>query len=309
MRTFLWGVLAVNQLLLLFQLSLTLHSFEVTEFEFRAKLAHSTKTEAALLRAIYKNIEYIKALQSGLGVLALVCGVGLFTHLTGPAIGVLYALAVLAVLISVSRVAWVRQYVHELFMRSAEPVVKLARLLRPVWFITGVPRRVEAVLPQSYDEFLDQLRRIPSTVLKPVQRQRLESILSSEDKVVKDIMTVKKRVVTVEPTATLGPIVLSDLQKSGHGYFPVMAKNGEPEGVLTLADIGDIQLAKQRAKVGDSMSTHIVWAEESASLYELAEVILQEKHYLVLVRNSEGQFSGVVTIADLMKHLVGIVKE
>jgi len=122
-------------------------------------------------------------------------------------------------------------------------------------------------------------------------------------------MTHKKRVVMVEPSATLGPIVLSDLQKSGHGYFPVATKKGEPEGILTLSDVSDIQLAKQRSSVRDIMSQHIAWVEESTSLYELAGAILQEKQYLILVRNLEGEFSGVVTMADLMKHLLGIVKE
>lgn len=302
-------VLAVNQVILLLPLSLTLKDFEVTEFEFRTRLIQYTKAEALLLRTIYKNIEYIKALHLSCSVVFFAWSVGLWTHLMGLVLGVGYAIISGIALVAVSRVSWSEQRAYRLFIRGAGFVVKLAQSLKPLWFVTGVPRRVDAALPHSYEEFLDQLRRIPSTVLKPVQRQRLESVLASEHKVVKDIMTVKKQVVTVEPSATLGPIVLSDLQKSGHGYFPVITKKGEPEGVLTLADIADIQLAKQHAKVSDIMSNHIVWIEESASLYDLAELILEEKHYLVLARNPEGQFSGVVTVADLMKHLVGIVKD
>ena len=89
----------------------------------------------------------------------------------------------------------------------------------------------------------------------------------------------------------------------------MVTKKGEPEGILKLSDISDLQTAKQRSQVREQMSSHLSWVEESTSLYELAAAILQEKQYLVLVRNENAEFSGIVTIADLMKHLVGIVKE
>jgi CBS domain containing-hemolysin-like protein len=56
------------------------------------------------------------------------------------------------------------------------------------------------------------------------------------------------------------------------------------------------------------MSAHTAWAQEDASLFELAAAFLKEKQYVMLVRNQEGEFSGLVTIADLMKHLLGVVK-
>ena len=55
----------------------------------------------------------------------------------------------------------------------------------------------------------------------------------------------------VEPSATLGPIVLSDLQKTGHGYFPVLASGGDVEGILRLADVSDIAAAKKRSTVSE----------------------------------------------------------
>lgn len=57
------------------------------------------------------------------------------------------------------------------------------------------------------------------------------------------------------------------------------------------------------------MSMNIAWVEEDASLFELAKAFLEEKQYIALVKNQEGECSGLVTIADLMKHLLGIVKE
>jgi CBS domain containing-hemolysin-like protein len=309
MRTFLWVALVVDQVALLLRFSVKLRQFEVSEFVFRQQIEHHSGQEAKLRRSLYKQLPQVKMLQALEISIFLLLGAALFSHLNKPVLGVLYAFASLLALTALSRLSWVQHISRQVFMRSLPGVLAVAEFLKPLWLITGLPPRRETVLPSTLGEFTDQLRRIPSTVLQPVQRQRLESVLAGEEKTVKDIMTPKKRVVMVEPSATLGPIVLSDLQKSGHGYFPVATKKGEPEGILTLSDVSDIQLAKQRSLVRDIMSQHIAWVEEGTSLYELASAILQEKQYLVLVRNIEGEFSGVVTTADLMKHLLGIVKE
>jgi CBS domain containing-hemolysin-like protein len=309
MRTFLWVALVVDQVALLLRFSVKLRQFEVSEFVFKQQIEHHTGEDAALRRALYKQLPQVKMLQAIEISIFVVVGAVLFSHLNTPALGVAYALLSLMFLAILSRLESVQRISKQVFMRSLPAVLRVAEILKPLWALTGLPPRRETVLPGTLGEFTDQLRRLPSTVLQPLQRQRLESVLAGEEKTVKDIMTPKKRVVMVEPSATLGPVVLSDLQKSGHGYFPVATKKGEPEGILTLSDVSDIQLAKQRASVRDIMSQHIAWVEEGTSLYELASAILQEKQYLVLVRNLEGEFSGVVTTADLMKHLLGIVKD
>ena len=309
MRTFLWVALVVDQVALLLRFSVRLRQFEVSEFVFRQQIEHHAGEEAKLRRALYKQLPQVKMLQAIEVSFFLVVGAVLFSYLNTPVIGVLYTLVSLLVLTVLSRLKVVQSVSKKVFMQSLGGILSVADFLKPLWLVTGLPPRRETTLPATLDEFTDQLRRLPSTVLQPAQRQRLESVLAGEEKTVKDIMTPKKRVVIVEPSATLGPIVLSDLQKSGHGYFPVATKKGEPEGILTLSDVSDIQLAKQRSSVRDIMSQHIAWVEESTSLYELAGAILQEKQYLILVRNLEGEFSGVVTMADLMKHLLGIVKE
>ena len=114
---------------------------------------------------------------------------------------------------------------------------------------------------------------------------------------------------TVEPGAALGPIVLSDLQKSGHGHFPVMTKKGEPEGVLVLSDVSDIESAKKRLVVRDIMSSHISWVDEEYSLASLMQEFLENKQYIIFVNNSDDLFTGIITVADLLKHSIGVVKE
>ncbi len=309
MRTFLWVVLGLDQILLLLIGSVKLNQFELSEFAFKEELAHQSGQTAKLRRALHKMLPKVRLLQYTELLVGITISTALFCYLNNPVLGVIYTLVALLTVVALSRFGLIQKIATDLFVRSLELVLKVTKLLQPLWAVMGIPARKELLQAHSLPEFTDQLRRLPSTVINPLLRQRLETVLESDSKIVQDIMTPKKRVVMVEPSATLGPIVLSDLQKSGHGYFPVATKKGEPEGILTLSDVADIQLAKQRTQVRDIMASHIAWVEETTSLYELSQALLQEKQYLALVRNGEGVFSGVVTISDLMKHLVGIVKE
>ena len=309
MRTFLWVVLFIDQLAILLIGSVKLNQFEMSEFAFKQQLAHHSGEQAKLRRLLFKLLPQVRLLQQVKLLLAVVVSVVLFSYLNNPALGGIYAALVILIIVMLSRLSMFQKVATQMFTRSLEVILKVTQILHPLWVIIGIPKRKELLQPGSLQEFTDQLRRLPSVVIDPQQRQRLESVLQSDQKIVRDIMTVKKQVVIVEPSATLGPIVLSDLQKSGHGYFPVATKKGEPEGVLTLGDVADLELAKQRTSVAEQMSSRIAWVEEETSLTELAQAFLQEKQYLVLVRNLNGEFSGIVTIADLMKNLVGIVKE
>lgn len=309
MRTFLWVLVGIDQLFLLLVGGVRLKRFELSEFAFREQLNHHSGEAAKVRRQLHRLLPEVKVLQKVELTIGAIASVTLLTHLNRPIIGALYASAAFAVISFLTQFSLVQQLAERLFEVSLGLILKITTSLHMVWVFLGIPKATGSAQPSSLAEFTDQLRRLPSTVLSPIQRQRLEGLLNAEDKTAGQIMTPKKRVVTVEPSATLGPIVLSDLQKTGHGYFPVTTKKGEPEGVLALSDVTDIASAKQRSVVRELMSAHIAWVYESASLYELAETFLSEKQYILFVRNAENELSGIVTIADLMKHLVGIVKE
>ena len=309
MRTLLWVVVGLNQAILMLKGSLTFARFNISEFAFREQLGHHPGIQAKLFRQAYKQLPLLRTWRIVNLVLGGTLSITLFSYLVDPwALGVLYALFGFTVAALLAKLSFFKTMADSLFIRLLEPILKIVTVCQPFLRMLGSNLPSTVAAPGSKAEFVDQLRRLPSTVLSPSERQQLERVLASGDKSVKDIMTLKKRVVSVEPSATLGPVVLSDLQKSGHGYFPVATKKGQPEGILALSDVADIQTAKQRPLVRDLMSEQFSWVEEDTSLDELTQAFLQEKQYLILVRNLDSEFTGVVTIADLMKHTLGVVK-
>jgi Mg2+/Co2+ transporter CorB len=309
MRTFLWVVLFLDQLFLLLIGAVNLNHYELSEFVLREQFGGRGDVYSKLRRSLNKRLPKVKRLQQVELTLAFAVGISLFTHINRPAIGMLYAIGSLLLIILLQRTKIVRQLGSALFERSIDLVIKVVDALKIIWWLIGAPAKRSSVPINSQDELLDTLRRLPSTVVNPVERQRLENVLMAENKTVKDIMTTKKRVILVSPSATLGPVILTDLQKSGHGYFPVATPKGEVEGVLNLGDVSDIHEAKQRTTVRELMSDQMSWVNSDSSIYDLIHVFLKDKQYLVLVRGSDQEFVGVVTIADVMKHLLAITKE
>lgn len=294
------GFIAVNVALLMIAAT-DLRRFDISSFQ----LKHETKE----FKLIHKNLDRIKLLQSVevtiLGVVAVALGVALYGYYGGVAVAI-FGLVLDA---SLMRLGFIRSKANQLFESSLDIILFASRITWPLSYLLGRPLSSSSPRPQSLDELLDIIETLPADVVNSTYKQRLTSVLKTETKIVKDVMTLKKQTLVVDPDATLGPILLSDLQKSGHGYFPVGAKKSHPEGLLDISELTDIHGAKKNKTVRDIMDTNLVWVEEETSLEELVQAFLQEKQYLMFVRNLDGDFTGIVTIADLLEHLTGITKE
>lgn len=298
---------AVNNVTLFYFTALNLNRYRMSAFELRTVLAHRSDPESKLLKKVNKYLPEITTLQFIDMAALIAASAGLLVYLEQSLIGIVYALLLFTIWSMAAKLSVAQAVADHIFALHYEYICRLATYLSPfLKFLRPTPR---IAVISSKEELLDAVQTAPSTVLPPVERQRVELLLKADGKTVKDIMTPKKRVVMIEPSTTLGPVVLSDLQKSGHGYFPVATKKGEPEGVLILNDATTAQLTKGRTAVREVMSAHAAGIGDAASLFDLVEAFLREKQYLMLVRNEEGEFNGVVTIADLMKHLVGVVKD
>lgn len=309
MEVLIWALVVANQLALVLLAALQLDRYDISEVAARNRFSHSSDPRIKLQKQLYDLLPQVRVFIGSLQVLLYTLQVLLVTYLITPWLaGVAVTVAALFS-VGLARLTLVKGVADRYFIASLSVILKATDSLSLLWKVIGVPSRVPLIAPASFAEFSHQLRRLPSTVLSPVQRQRLETVLSSEKKVVRDIMTLKKRVITVEPSAVLGPVLLNELEKSGHRYFPVIGKKQSIKGMLALDDITDIQDTKKRVTVKDVISEQVSTVRGDVAIFELIDKILREKTYILLVVDSDGRFIGVVTIADVMQHTLGVVKD
>lgn len=308
MQNFMWVLLSLDGFLLLIISNVDLDSYEMSEAAAREQLSHKSGGSIKQRRALHKLLPAMRQLKNVLLVILALLFVAILIHQTKPLSAVIWCLAGFFALSVISNFKILASPANFMFEKSLGWLLPLLRFLKPVWWLVGLPPRKNEQLPASKFEFLYQLQRLPSTVLEPNERQRLEDSLQASEKTVEEIMTPKKQVISVAAHATIGPIVLDDLTKTEHGLFPVLDKTDEVIGILDLAQVGDLENAKQRQTVKELMSSQVHSIENSASLLEAAQAFLSAKQYLLIVRKNEA-FHGVITIADLLRSLTGIVKD
>lgn len=309
MRTLLWVVVILDCIFILLIAAVRLKKYATSKFVLHEETRNTEPQYAHLRKKLHSNLSQVNALQKVEVVIAGIVLASLLTYLSGVGRGIAYSLLALLLIAVATRLSFIVHRADILFESTLDVILKTTATLKPLWILLGVKNLQQFSVPRSEDELVDMVAVLPSSALSSGQKKRIISALQSYSKKVSSIMTPKNKIVTVKPSAVLGPILLSDLQKSSHGYFPVMVKNGAPEGILQLSHLTDMQQMKTSKTVADVMQPNIVWAEEDMSIDELIQLFLQEKQYIVCVRNLSGDFIGVVTIADIMKHSLAIEKE
>jgi CBS domain containing-hemolysin-like protein len=302
-----WVLLILDQLFLLIVGSANLSKYDLTDFQIKKLLEGKKDQHSQLLRRLHKNLQYVKRQQQFELTLAFMVGVLLFTHLITPIyVALLWGTITALVIMVLRRSEIIKKHSYSLFENMLNLIISVSVAMRPLWWVVGLPEKTHIVTPHSKEELNDVITRVPSISVE--EKQRLKLILEADEKTAKDIMTTAGRVKHVGAKATLGPIVLSDLEKTGHGYFPVFSKKEGIVGMLNLKQVSDISSAKAYGKVRDIMSEDVVWVPSDMSVFEVAQVFLQAKQYVLLVRNEEMEFAGMITIADILKHTLAIVK-
>lgn len=132
---------------------------------------------------------------------------------------------------------------------------------------------------------------------------RIERVLLAGEKQVVDIMVARKDVKNVHLNDEVGPILMKELHDSGRGQFPVFEQeNKDVVGILSLQRATE---ARSGGKVMDIMDPRVRYIHEDATLSDALKAFFRTKQYLLIVVNNFEECSGIVTIRDVVEHLVG----
>lgn len=139
-----------------------------------------------------------------------------------------------------------------------------------------------------------------------VDQQTLEIVehaLKFADKKVSDILTPRRVVKAVSVDDTIGPVLMTDLHKSGHSRFPVY--EGKQDNIVGILYLRDLVRAKAGGTVQKVMSRTVCYVHEDQPLTEALQAILKTHQQLFVVVNSFEEYVGIVSIEDIMEDIVG----
>ncbi len=185
------------------------------------------------------------------------------------------------------------QYIHPVIGKFTTFI----RKHRPVSVHTGL---------YTKDDLIDLFTRQKVQSDNQVDVQTLEIVqhsLQFGSKAVNDILTPRRVVKAVASTDTIGPILMTDLHKSGFSRFPVY--EGKQDNIVGVLYLRDLVRAKSGGAVQKIMSKQVCYVHEDQPLTEALQAILKTHQQQFIVVNTFEEYVGIVTIEDILEEIIG----
>jgi CBS domain containing-hemolysin-like protein len=221
-------------------------------------------------------------------------------------VAILLALAWLLVMELLGSRQWLAQLAQKYSMQYEAQLLSAARTLGLALQLLADSRALggsAAATFYSKDELQQEVER-DTQVLDRDEKLLIRQALVYQDMLVRDIMTPRSVVVTVETGETFGPLLLDRLHKSGHSRLPVIDGDlDHVRGVLYMHDL--VLLDPKMKKVDDVMNRKVYYVHQNRSLDHVLQAFLRTKHHLFMVVNEFEEVMGVVSIEDVLETIIG----
>jgi CBS domain containing-hemolysin-like protein len=189
--------------------------------------------------------------------------------------------------------AWVMSHLY--------PVLnKIGKLIKSHGRIT-----VHSGLYQKEDliELLDRQQKQPDNRMTADELAVVKGALTYSDKLIRDVMTPKRVVKTVAENASVGPLLMDELHKSGFSRFPVVGDKADH--IVGTLYMKDLVKAKSSGRVRDLMKKSVYYVNEEKPLRHALQAFLKTKHHLFIVVNGFEEIVGIITIEDVLEQVLG----
>lgn len=202
--------------------------------------------------------------------------------------------------------SWLARLAEQQSRRLEPYMLRVTHTLRPVLRILADSRVLGGGAVATFyskDELLAEIEQDQQALSKD-EKLLLRQALMYQDMLVRDIMTPRSVVITVDANDTMGPLLLDRLHKSGHSRFP--AVHGDIDhvmGVLYMHDL--VPLDPKVKKVSDAMSGKVFYVHQDKPLDHVLQAFLRTKHHLFMVVNEFEEIMGVVSIEDVLEAIIG----
>lgn len=189
--------------------------------------------------------------------------------------------------------AWLLNYLHPLFNR----IVMFVDRHRPITIHTGIYTK-EDLVDLIQDQKVQPYNRIDKVVLDVAQHA-----LTFGDILVRDVMIPRRTVKMIAADETIGPVLMSELHKSGFSRFPVYA--GKKDNLLGTLYMKDMVKAKTGGMIESVMQADLAYIHEEQPLTDALQAILRTHRHQYIVVNSFEEYVGIITLEDVLEQIVG----
>lgn len=154
-------------------------------------------------------------------------------------------------------------------------------------------------------EELEHLITTSHNIITAEEKSLLLHGLEFSDLKVRDIMTPRDKIDSIDGKEMLGPLVLDDLHKTGHSRFPVINKDLDHViGVLYVQDLLSLDI-KRSVTAEKAMEPRVLYINEQQQLPRALGTFLRTHHHLLIVVNEQQETVGLLSLEDTIEALIG----
>jgi len=189
--------------------------------------------------------------------------------------------------------AWLLERLHPVI----DAVTRFVQKHRHVHIHTGLYEKSDLA------NLLEKQKGQPDSRIAASEIDLLLHNLSFGDRLVGDALVPKRVVTMVAASDSIGPILMDELNKSGHSRFPVYDR--KRDNIVGILYLHNLVGTRQTGKVADVMNRKMTFVHEEFTLYQTLQAFLRTKQHLFLVVNSFEELVGIITIEDVLEQMIG----
>jgi CBS domain containing-hemolysin-like protein len=156
---------------------------------------------------------------------------------------------------------------------------------------------------EDLKEFISHQRRARNNRIPEKELANVLQVLDFGDRKIKDLMVPREDVHFVTPKEPIGPILISELHKTGHTCFPVKG-NGENQ-IVGMLHLQDLIAHTTGGTVADAMNKMVVYVNESEEPTQVLQAFEKSSQKVFLAVNNEEEITGLISVEDVLNNLFG----
>ncbi len=204
------------------------------------------------------------------------------------------------------------KYSQEISLTIAPFILFFTKLFMPILFFIEIltNRLVKKKDNESYiseGEIIEMatLGKQEGTINK-YESEIISNVFDMNDTEVYDIMVPKHKVQVIDSKSSFNAIVRL-VERTGHTRFPVVEKD-EIIGIINAKDLFKYYDKLDKFSIAKILRP-VIYAPESMKIFTLEEKLKKERTHIAIVVNEHGDFTGMVTLEDIIEELLGEIED
>ncbi len=197
-------------------------------------------------------------------------------------------------------------------LRIATPLLHISNVLKPVNFILNkisnffVKRDATIQISEGEIKEMAALGHQEGSINKQ-QIKVIKNIFDMDETEVYEVMLPKHKVSLVQMDAELNNVI-SLAESTGYTRFPIANDRGEVVGLINIKDLFKFKDREESFSISKILRP-IVYAPEAMKLLTLEQKLKQERIHMAAIVNEHGDFTGILTLEDIIEEIVGDIAD